>query len=82
MGYLVGNIPVITQMGGDWLADRIRENVTWTYSTPDCREDGQCDVTATARADLNINIPLVMSDTVTIAVPFHLDIDTDRRTSH
>ena len=78
MGYLVGNIPVVTRMGGDWLSDKIRENVTWTYSAPNCREDGRCDVTATARADLNINIPLVMSETATIAVPFHLNIDTDR----
>ena len=79
MGYLVGNIPVITQAGGDWLADNIRENVTWTYSEPNCRQEGRCDVTATAKADLNINIPLVMNDTASVVMPFRLDINTDEK---
>ena len=79
MGLLVGNAPVITQIGGDVLADRIRDEVTWSYSTPYCPYEGRCEVTATARADLDISIPLVFNDTVTVELPFDLDIDTEGR---
>ncbi len=76
VGLLVGNAPIVTQMGGSALADRIRDNVAWSYSTPYCPQEGQCSVTATARADLDINIPLVMNETATIELPFVLDVDT------
>ena len=77
VGFLVGNAPVVTQIGGSALADRIRDNVAWSYSTPDCQQ-GRCDVTATARANLDINIPLVMNETATIELPFDLEVDTGR----
>ena len=75
VGFLVGNAPVVTQIGGSALADRIRDNVAWSYSTPDCQQ-GQCDVTATARANVDISIPLVMNETATIELPFDLEVDT------
>ena len=76
MGLLVGNIPIVTQIGGGALADRIRQEVRWSYSTPKCGDGGNCEVTATAAADLDINVPLVLNDTATIRMPFLLDIDT------
>ena len=79
MGLLVGNLPVVTQIGGGALADRIRREVSWTYSVPECRGEEQCEVTATAEADMDINIPLVLNDTATIRMPFLLDIDTGER---
>ena len=76
MGLLVGNIPVVTQIGGAALADRIRQEVRWSYSTPECGDGGHCEVTATAAADVDINVPLVLNDTASIRMPFLLDIDT------
>ena len=80
MGLLVGNAPIVTQIGGDMLADKIRDKVAWSYSDARCPSEGQCQVTATANAALDINIPFVFNDTVTVELPFDLDIDTgDRR---
>ena len=61
------------------MADKIRDKVAWSYSEARCPREGQCDVTATASAALDINIPFVFNDTVTIELPFDLDIDTGAR---
>ena len=79
MGLLVGNAPIVTQIGGGVLADKIRDKVAWSYSEARCPREGQCDVTATASAALDINIPFVFNDTVTVELPFDLDIDTGAR---
>ena len=79
MGLLVGNAPIVTQIGGDILADKIRDKVAWSYSEARCPSEGQCEVTATATAALEINIPFVFNDTVTVELPFDLDIDTGAR---
>ena len=79
MGLLVGNAPIVTQIGGDILADKIRDKVAWRYSEAQCPSDGQCEVSATASAALDINIPFVFNDTVTVELPFDLDIDTGTR---
>ena len=79
MGLLVGNAPIVTQIGGGVLADKIRDKVAWSYSEARCPREGQCEVTATASAALDINIPFVFNDTVTIELPFDLDIDTGAR---
>ena len=76
MGLLVGNLPVVAQIGGAALADKIRQEVRWSYSTPECGDGGHCEVTATAAANLDINVPLVLNETATIRMPFLLDIDT------
>ena len=77
MGMLVGQAPIVTQMGGDILADKIRDKITWNYSEPRCPQENRCAVTATASADLDIAIPLVMNDTATVEMPFVLSIDTE-----
>ena len=79
MGLLVGNAPIVTQVGGDILADKIRDHVAWSFSAASCPVEGQCEVTATANAALDINIPFVFNDTVTVELPFDLDIDTGAR---
>ena len=52
--------------GSDFVADQIREQVTWSYSEPDCPRDGRCDIVATAQA----------SSPFSISIPVLLDIDT------
>ena len=79
MGLLVGNAPIVTQIGGNILADKIRDRVAWSFSEARCPLEGQCEVTATANAALDINIPFVFNDTVTVELPFDLDIDTGAR---
>ena len=55
-----------TTFGSGFVADQIRQRVTWSYSEPDCPQAGRCDVMATARA----------SSPFSISIPVLLDIDT------
>lgn len=74
---VAGEIPVVRQLAGGWLRGQIDERIEWAYGDPRC--DPRCDVTVTASADVDVNIPFVMTDTVTVSVPFVLRIDTDER---
>ena len=77
MSYLTGNAPIVSQIAGGALVDEIADRVTWTYGTPRCSSDGDCTITATAKSEVDINIPFVMDETVTITLPFNLEIDTN-----
>jgi hypothetical protein len=77
MDYLTGSAPIVSQIAGGALADEIADRVTWTYGTPRCSSDGDCTITTTAKSEVDINIPFVMDETVTITLPFVLEIDAD-----
>ena len=77
-GFFLGAVPVVSQTASGALVNQLRDKVTWTYSTPSCPRATRCSVVATARADLDISIPLVITDTATIIVPFTLSINTAR----
>ena len=79
MGLIVGNAPIVADLGANVLAERIRERVSWSYSDPNCPREGQCTMTATANASFEINIPFVLDETVTAKMPLDLYIDTDER---
>ena len=79
MGLVVGNAPVVANLGASVLSERIREAVDWSYSEPSCPREGRCDMRATANANFDIYIPLLLDETVTVKMPFDLYIDTEER---
>ena len=76
VGFVIGDLPFITSSIAEYIAELVREYITWGYSEPSCPAEGRCDVKATARVSMDVNIPLVMNSTVTVKMPFDLDIAT------
>ena len=76
---IIGEKPFLTQLVGGVIADQIRENLSWTYSVPKEEGEDRYSVTATAVADLRIDIPLLGEKAYSVSAPFNLEIDTDAR---
>ena len=71
-----GDVPAASRLAGGLLAGQIRDNVTWTYSTPRQRHEGRYDVTATARVELKLSLPLLGDKAYAVSVAFDLEVDT------
>ena len=76
---IVGERPALTQLAGGVIADQIRENISWTYSAPKEEGEDRYSVTATAVADLKIDLPLLGEKAYFVSAPFNLEIDTGAR---
>ena len=76
---IVGEKPALTQLAGGVIADQIRENLSWTYSAPKEESEDRYSITATAVADLKIDIPLLGEKEYSVSAPFNLEIDTGAR---
>ena len=76
---IVGEKPALTQLAGGVIADQVRENLSWTYSTPKEEGEDRYSITATAVADLKIDIPLLGEREYSVSAPFNLEIDTRAR---
>ena len=72
---LVDDSPTLANLGGSLWSDQIQERINWDYSAPSCNSDGECTLTATARTDIEISVPLVIDKSWTVSLPFDLDID-------
>ena len=60
-GFLSGQNPVLRELGGEYLEDRIHHAVDWDYSSPQelsPKGQGLWEITATATVDFQINAPL------------------------
>ena len=79
LGYFLGSVPVISQIASSAIIDQLQEKVVWSLQAPDCSEDNYCTVLANAKADVDVYIPLVVDDTVSISVPFSLQIDASNK---
>lgn len=62
------------------VADQVRDTVAWSYSTPVQDREALYRVTATAAAEIEIDIPIAGTWAYAVTLPFHLLIDTDSRT--
>lgn len=74
---IVREMPAVRNLAGSWLAGQINDKITWQYGDPQCTEQGRCDVTVTAAADIDVNIPLGINDTIQFALPFVLRVDVE-----
>ena len=77
---VIGEVPVATQLAGQVLADKIRDNLTWTYYKPRPQDFVRYEITATAAVDFSLDIPLLGERAYVVSLPFNLEVDTDDRT--
>ena len=76
---IIGEEPMVAQLAGGALAGLVRETLTWDYSEPERESEDRYAVTATATADVRIDVPLVADKRYVVSVPFNLDVDTNSR---
>ena len=74
---VLGDFPLLTQVAGDVLADRIEDSVTWEYADPECEPDDRCNVTATASVTIDVTLPLLGDRRYVASLPFSLLVDTE-----
>ena len=67
---------VIAELGGEWVEDRINENVQWTYSEPVLESDGHVLV-ATGYAEIEVDRGFI-SGSLAITLPIELTVQGDR----
>ena len=73
----VGKIPGAETLLAGLVADQIKDNIAWSYSTPALERQALYRVTATAALEIEIDLPLVGAWQYAVTLPFHLLIDTD-----
>ena len=76
---IVGEKPALTQLAGGVIANQVRQNLSWTYSAPKEESEDRYSITATAVADLKIDIPLLGEREYSVSAPFNLEVDTGAR---
>ena len=69
----VGN-PILRELGGEYIEDRIHDVISWDYSAAELRSDGLYELTATAR--VRFDIPGGAGE-VDATVPWRMVIDVD-----
>ena len=74
---VIRDYPVLTQVDGDILTDRIVDSTTWEYAEPECEPDDRCDVTATASVTIDVTLPLLGDRRYVASLPFSLLVDTE-----
>ena len=73
-GWMSAENPVLRELGGEYIEDRIHDVIGWEYSAAKHRSDGLYDLTATAR--VRFDIPGGAGE-VDVAVPWEMVIDMD-----
>ena len=73
----LGKIPRTETLLAGLVADQIRDNIAWSYSTPTLEKRALYRVTATAALEIEIDLPIVGAWPYAVTLPFHLLIDTD-----
>lgn len=77
---VIGAFPLLAQVSGDFLVDRIEDSATWTYDEPECESDDRCRVTATASTTIDVSLPLLGDRRYVASLPFSLLVNTGART--
>lgn len=77
---VIGDYPVLAQVAGDVLADRIEDSTTWAYAEPECDSYDRCRVTATASVTIDVSLPMLGDRRYVASLPFALFVATDSRT--
>ena len=73
----VGKMPGAETLLAGLVADQIKDNIAWSYSTPTLEKRALYGVTATAALEIEIDLPIVGAWPYAVTLPFHLVIDTD-----
>lgn len=68
--------PAVASLAAGALSGLVRESLSWDYSDPVRLREGRYTVTATATADVQVKIPLVLDARYVATLPFNLEVDT------
>ena len=79
LGDTLGKLPGAETLLAGLVADQMRENVGWSYSTPASDSKALYRVTATAALEIEIDLPIIGEWPYAVTLPFLLLIDTDGR---
>ena len=77
---VTGNVPIVSQIAGDVLAEQVHDNVVWSYSTPKREGDKKYQVAVTASVTLSVELPILGTKAYVVSLPFILDVDTNAKT--
>ncbi len=76
---VAGEYPVLAGIAASVVADQVRDDLAWEYSTPR-RETGDLySLTATASGEFEVKVPLLDAQEYSASVPFNLTVDTSTR---
>ena len=76
---VAGEYPALAGIAASVVADQVRDNLDWEYSTPRHEAGDQYSLTATASAEFEVNVPLLGTQEYSVSVPFNLTVDTGIR---
>ncbi len=76
----LGRMPNSKGLLAGLVADQVRDKIAWSYSAPVQDREELYQVTATAAAELEIDLPIIGEHAYAVTLPFLLLIDTDART--
>lgn len=71
--------PAAATLAAGAISGLIRERLSWDYSEPVRLREGRYRVTATAVADITVQIPPLVNANYMVTMPFNLDVDTDNK---
>ena len=77
---VTGNNPIVSQIAGGVLAEQVRDNVEWSYSTPKREGEEKYQVAVTASVTISVELPLLGTKAYVVSMPFILDVDTNAKT--
>ena len=77
---VAGEYPALAGIASAVVADQVRDNLEWEYSTPQREDDDHYSLTATATAGIQVQVPLLGSQDYSASMPFNLVVDTNERT--
>ena len=77
---VAGEYPAVAGIASAVVADQLRDNLEWEYSTPRRESGERYSLTATATADIQVQVPLLGSQEYSASMPFNLVVDTKERT--
>ncbi len=75
-GFVVAEQPLLTELGGEYIEDRIHDAIRWEYSAARGLGGAMYEVDATATSRIEVDLP-VASGYVEASLPFVLRIDHD-----
>ena len=74
---IVDERPEVARLASTVIASQIRDNLSWTYEAPIMVRDPLYTVRVVAKADINVDAPIIGSFAYDVSVPFDLAIDTN-----
>jgi hypothetical protein len=76
---VVSEYPAVARIAVTVVEDQVRDNVYWSYSTPQRETSDLYALTATASVEFEITVPLLDAQEYSASVPFALTVDTGAR---